>query len=307
MITVETRSGVIPSPPDERDYGLCMAMEVAGVDIPPDYDVWQPPVENQYNVGSCVAQSLANIMECVDHRDGLAHKDRSVGYIYGTQRSIGMVPREACSSLVKEGDVYRSVFECIEENPECAMMRDRVPQAARDLAKRPLMFVRLHTKEELQRFVLKYQLPVMITATGDKFTQWSNGGRHAVAASGWISQEEWDKTEYAKIWNQPLRDIHYTNSWGTGLLGGNGPQGDGKGYIAFEDIEEIWGVVPMEEKKFTDVKDTRWSAAAIREAAQDGVLQGYEDGTFRPDTPMTREEFAAVYARMKALLGGAGK
>lgn len=287
-------NAVIPSPPDERDYRVYMAMDVAAdSEIPASFEVWQPPIENQGSTGNCVAQSLANIMECIDHRDGLNHKDRSVGYIYGTQQTSGMIPREACAAVVKDGDVYRSVWEYLDENPDCWMRRQQVSQGVKNTAKRALMYIRLYTKAELQNFMLKYNLPVMIIGETQYLGNSFSYGRHAVTCRGWISREDWDKSNLSMF---PYCDIHYTNSWGTG-----GARGDGTGYVNFKNIEEILGIVPMEKVKFTDVAEGRWSKPAIDIAVDDGIMQGYPDNTFRPEQPLTREEFAAVYARMKAV------
>lgn len=281
---------VLPSPPDDRDYRAFMAMDIASdSSIPETFEVWQPPIENQGSTGNCVAQSLANLMECIDHKDGLNHKDRSVGYIYGTVKTTGMYPREACESLCKEGDVYRSVWEYLDENPECWLARQNVAQNIRDTAKKPLMYVRMTDKEEMQNFMLKYDLPVLIVADAQEFTTWAMG-RHAVVARGWRTPAQFAGDK---------RDIKYTNSWGATW----GEKSDGTGWIKFENIQEIWGIVPMEQVKFTDVSETRWSKPAIDIAVADGIMQGYPDGTFRPDQPLTREEYAAVYARMKAVLG----
>lgn len=50
------------------------------------------------------------------------------------------------------------------------------------------------------------------------------------------------------------------------------------------------------ETPFSDVND-HWSAVYVRQAAAKGLLSGYPDGTFRPDAPLTRAEFAAVLWR----------
>ena len=55
----------------------------------------------------------------------------------------------------------------------------------------------------------------------------------------------------------------------------------------------------MAKTNFSDVQDERWSAAAIRQAQDDGILQGFEDGTFRPTEALTREQMAVVYTRIK--------
>ena len=46
---------------------------------------------------------------------------------------------------------------------------------------------------------------------------------------------------------------------------------------------------------FPDVADDFWGKAAINFCAQNGIINGYkEDGTFRPDQPITRQEAASI-------------
>jgi hypothetical protein len=54
-------------------------------------------------------------------------------------------------------------------------------------------------------------------------------------------------------------------------------------------------------KLFSDVSASSWYAGAVAAAAGAGLLQGYGDGTFRPEQKVTREEIAAVLARVKDL------
>lgn len=42
-----------------------------------------------------------------------------------------------------------------------------------------------------------------------------------------------------------------------------------------------------------------WSEAAMREAIKDGVFGGFPDGTFRPDEPLTRAQYAVLRLREK--------
>ncbi len=48
---------------------------------------------------------------------------------------------------------------------------------------------------------------------------------------------------------------------------------------------------------YSDVKDTDWCNNAISTLSNMGILKGYEDGTFHPDAPVTRAEFAVIAAR----------
>jgi N-acetylmuramoyl-L-alanine amidase len=48
---------------------------------------------------------------------------------------------------------------------------------------------------------------------------------------------------------------------------------------------------------FADVTPQHWAYAALQKAAANGLLQGYPDGTLRPDSPLKRAEAAALLAR----------
>lgn len=58
--------------------------------------------------------------------------------------------------------------------------------------------------------------------------------------------------------------------------------------------------IQEEQKKMKDVEG-RWSEKEIKEAVSDGVFAGYPDGTFKPEQPLTREQAAVLYCRIKKL------
>ncbi|MDD6064850.1 MAG: S-layer homology domain-containing protein [Clostridiales bacterium] len=49
---------------------------------------------------------------------------------------------------------------------------------------------------------------------------------------------------------------------------------------------------------YTDVDNGHWAARSIAICASNGWVQGYEDGTFRPDQPITRAEAMTIINRM---------
>lgn len=51
------------------------------------------------------------------------------------------------------------------------------------------------------------------------------------------------------------------------------------------------------DNAYSDVSGTAWYAAAVSTLSKMGVISGYPDGTFRPNAPITRAEFAAMIAR----------
>lgn len=48
---------------------------------------------------------------------------------------------------------------------------------------------------------------------------------------------------------------------------------------------------------FNDISSNAWYAGVVGAAAQAGIVDGYEDGSFRPDARITREELAAMVVR----------
>lgn len=67
-------------------------------------------------------------------------------------------------------------------------------------------------------------------------------------------------------------------------------------------IRSLGLVAANTTKTFSDVSDLSWYAADARAAAALGLVQGYEDGTFRPNAPITREQMAVMAARAMKLL-----
>jgi len=59
------------------------------------------------------------------------------------------------------------------------------------------------------------------------------------------------------------------------------------------DIEEVTPVTPH----FEDVQPDAWYYGAVEGAYAAGLIKGYEDGTFRPEHEISREEMAALIAR----------
>ena len=55
---------------------------------------------------------------------------------------------------------------------------------------------------------------------------------------------------------------------------------------------------------FNDVPASHWAANYIGYMEQFGIVTGYADGSFRPDAPVTRAEFAAIASRFEKLTEG---
>ena len=84
---------------------------------------------------------------------------------------------------------------------------------------------------------------------------------------------------------------------------GNTPNADGDNDGVYEKLRDPRYVVAVWRPKYEDARDYdgRWSTAAILEALADGALNGYPDGSFKPDKSVTREELAQFYCNLKKL------
>ena len=66
------------------------------------------------------------------------------------------------------------------------------------------------------------------------------------------------------------------------------------------------------EASFTDVESTHWAADYIYRAEANGIINGMGDGTFAPDSPLTREQAVTMLGRVyelvltNAISGGEG-
>ncbi len=65
------------------------------------------------------------------------------------------------------------------------------------------------------------------------------------------------------------------------------------------------GSPPVEpDAGFADVADTDWFAPAVAWAAERGIVQGYDDGAFHPERPVTRAQLAVFFCRFSGDLPG---
>jgi hypothetical protein len=211
----------------------------------------------------------------------------STGFIYGNRaegdiNAIGMIPRQAWDGLLKVGDVFRKDFESTLEMPDIKdLVMAQMNELLSKIGIKIKAYIRLEGEYQIFDYLMDYGIPALVTIP-------KNGGYHEEAAHGWD-----DKT-YVDPWGWPAGSKNWLlrNSWG----------GDGKDSIDRSyGLIEAWGLIPMieDEKKFTDVLDGMWYTDAIKEAAADGVVNGYPDGTFKPDAPITRAEVAVVDIRRK--------
>lgn len=288
-MTEQFYGGVLPSPPDERDHRIahCMDIPVGGADtvIPRNFECWIPDrFYNQGQTASCTAFAMATIFSCIWHKLTGMDRDFSTGFIYGNNlgdfyNTPGACMRDIAKTVTKHGDIFASLADDNSEKPEAFTWFESVYPTFKHYSKMLVKeYVRIWDFADARAFMYKYQIPLFASMRIGNITPLSSDpdGLHAVVA-------------YKYTFNFGL---DCKNSWGQY----NTPWITNK---RFDKFEEVWGIVPNEEIKFTDVEETRWSAKAITEAATDGIIEGFPDNSFKPEEGATREQIAVIWERMK--------
>lgn len=68
-------------------------------------------------------------------------------------------------------------------------------------------------------------------------------------------------------------------------------------------LARLENVASAEDAGFTDVAENDWYATAVNWAANNGIVAGFEDATFRPNEAITREQLAAILCNYSAWKG----
>ena len=74
-------------------------------------------------------------------------------------------------------------------------------------------------------------------------------------------------------------------------------------YVTREEVAKILYLLKNDVKaqtnlNFNDVDEKIWSYKYINTLANNGILKGYEDGSFKPKNGITRAEIAVILERM---------
>lgn len=79
---------------------------------------------------------------------------------------------------------------------------------------------------------------------------------------------------------------------GGGISSDNEKEDDTTGNTPTEDKEDV--VTPQPTVSFTDISSSHWAYDSVIHLAEKFILNGYLDGTFKPESNITRAEFAKI-------------
>ena len=251
MEKIKYGTGVAPAKFDLRDYRAKFKGVATARQFPAAFELPMPDVKNQGQVGSCVAHSIATVIEYFDRVETGNEEPMSTGYIYGNRRNStwkdsGMRTREALKNATSYGDVLKEKFPQNIEVPEAIKIFNEI--ADEDLIKegsvnRIANFFKLNTISSIKQCLMTYG-PVLVIVKwyDDNYTKdgvlYITGnsdkanGQHCMVCYGW-DQRGW------KIQNS------WGNRWGTA----------GRTILPFNTkFVEVWGIADETNTKETNLK-----------------------------------------------------
>lgn len=107
------------------------------------------------------------------------------------------------------------------------------------------------------------------------------------------------ETQHIGLVTEELKDGFYHTVEGNTSPGEEGSQNAG-GCVALKtrSVKQVVAVIrPQYKPELPEDVRNHWAEEAIEWAIEEGLMKGYPDGSFQPDKPMTRAEFATVEYR----------
>lgn len=323
--------GVIPSPPDKRDYPLEKLIPKLKR-FPDEYfEEYKYPVKNQEHYSACVNHTISVCCEEFEEEHTGEYKEMSCFYLYGLRKPTdyqdeGMIPRQALMNWLENGNALISDFPNRAEVPTIIEQAHKAKEkiASKTYPYRISAFAHLYNLEDyktafMQKCKVLLSIPIYASISqvskDGKVPMPKEGenpiGYHMVKGSGWNSLDE----------------VIFLNSWsdkwglnGYGILPKNYP------------IIEIWmatdNIYPLKDYRITRIagKDRFETAVNISIRTQDtaenivlcnaysfadalaGSAFNYPILLTDKDTlnPKTREEIKRLNVKNIYILGGIG-
>lgn len=313
------RGGALPSPPDDRDYQFCDIIVGTGT-LP---DTYVNPYLNELssislNQGStleCVCCAVAHLKWLIERKQNGNKKMFSPSYLYGNHtwddaETGGCYPRCVLSQHIKYGichfeDFPKWYMSKPLANYEYRQNKDRLDELAYPY--RSNSYYCCNGIDTIKRAILLRGgvvvcVPVYLTLAYDynKIIKMPDNtsiinGYHAMTIVGWDdSKNAWlvlnsYGNAYTDLDNNTTGKVPYLYlDYNYKIV---------ESYTLVDDINEV---KQEEEDMFTDIEN-HWAKESIEKAYNKSVVDGFDDGTFKPDEPMTRAQICVILDRLGLL------
>ena len=268
-------NGALRAVGSARAYYYNTICDVKDEELPKEYMVKNlSNVLDQGSVNSCVAHGVAGALSANHLKHTGELLDLSVLLIYGlwrgdmtgmgmfvestleNGRDIGTSPRTYAPENLEVPDAISKAKEYAKEYPNAMAFKVGSFYKMRENAN----FVK-----DIKKALYQYDLPLVTVKNGSS--------RHCELIVGW------DKDNF-------ILQNSYGEEWGN--------KGFHKLSLTTTALDETFLVLADKvELPFSDTEG-HWAEKYIRNLYFSGIMEGYPDGTFKPDAPITRAELAKV-------------
>ena len=271
--------------------------------LPSTFRLWDSPIKNQLTKSTCVAHALASAVEILQHYDTGSRELISTSWFYGYRdaddyQQEGMYILEALEMARKVGGVPKTLMpDNLGYDESRKLIQDMKESCLSISGGYRIKNYASINKQDILSGIYNNNAPVIIgmdihdsfidvDSTGilsvPKETEQNYGG-HAVLCVGWTIIND---------------DVYLVikNSWGE-QWGDNG-----YAYMKLSDDMPIYEMYIVYDEinhplELTDING-QWFEEDVKLAVRCGILNGYEDGTFKPEKPITRGEMGVIVARL---------
>lgn len=267
--------GALKTVGSARAYYYNTICNVTDGELPKEYMVKNlSNVLDQGYVSSCVAHGVAGALSANHLKNTGELLDLSVLLIYGLWRGDLLEPGMFVESTLENGrTIGTSPREYAPENLEVPEAIEKAKEYAKEypnsLAFKVGSFYKMRQNSnfvsDIKKALYQFDLPIVTVKNGS--------GRHCELIVGW------DEDNFI-----------LQNSYGADF----GNNGFHKIPLTTKTLDDTYLVLADKvDLPFTDT-DGHWAKKNIRNLYFSGIMNGYPDGTFRPDSPITRAEVAKV-------------
>ncbi len=247
--------------------------------------------------GACAAVAARFEREYIQNG---STKNLSHTYVYGSDNTLdgeGMYLRTVMK-IMRDGIPYETDWETWDAKKQCRRlvnehMTDELKAEAYKL--RGSKYYICGTWKDICNAARVTNGAVIIMV--EVYDNWADVGSDGIVGrnSGDFWGYHFVRVKDYEILDNGAYKIRFQNSWGKDW--GN----NGYGYLLsdrnnfveamalVDDINEV-----VRKLKFKDVNEKDWSHDAIQWCADNDIIHGFEDGTFRPKEPATREQIATI-------------
>ncbi len=314
------KPGVLPSPPDNRDFTIAMACKALGKEPakahPSRVVIDYPgPVYDQGNVGACVAYTLAEERRTSEYRQRGVLEHFSSGFIYFNRywsfyRGEGMVTRDALDSLRYDGAVLQSDFPYIDHYSNMTEEQKELVDKLREKASKPYRissYFKLNNPgENLVNNVKEAIMSgMLVVITLDVYESFFNVGKDGIVKIPDTKKEK-NYGGHAMLVFGADDNLGKSGSF-IGLNHWGEDWGDkGKCYFPYDyQFKEVWALSDQIDANLVKLQQiyedadlvSPWAREYVVKATKLGLMSG--DGIrFNPQQSMTREQMAVVAVKL---------